>query len=328
MLREKLKTGCRGWFGIRALAMMLLLTLGASTAPVGGQPRNNQLESLEAKIAEQEMLIADRDVLIQAQEALLNTYRCMFSIDTELVPNGCPNPAQTDPIQPNPAQPNTTQPDPAPSPTATPTPSTTPLDQPTIPESTTAEQWEQLRQCNAKGNYQHVHPNQANFGVYEFRQSSWDGIARQHHPHLEGVNPSDAAPADQDRMAYLLFGERGWAPWPACNPTSQVISSGGESSEGAADLSPIPAGSTQAQWDHLINCESSGNYSAYNPAGPYLGAFQFLQSTWNEVARRNHPHLEGIDPRDAAPADQHRMAHALYQESGWQPWPACTAAFS
>ena len=34
--------------------------------------------------------IAVRDELIAAQEALLNVYRCRFSIDTELVPGGCP----------------------------------------------------------------------------------------------------------------------------------------------------------------------------------------------------------------------------------------------
>ncbi|MYB10055.1 MAG: hypothetical protein F4Y28_08765 [Acidimicrobiia bacterium] len=33
--------------------------------------------------------IAARDRLIQEQEALLNVYRCMFDIDTQLVPGGC-----------------------------------------------------------------------------------------------------------------------------------------------------------------------------------------------------------------------------------------------
>ncbi len=38
--------------------------------------------------------IESRDRLIIAQEALLNTYRCLFSTDTEIVPGGCPyNPA-------------------------------------------------------------------------------------------------------------------------------------------------------------------------------------------------------------------------------------------
>ena len=33
--------------------------------------------------------VAIRDQLVADQEALLNVYRCQFSIDTELVPNGC-----------------------------------------------------------------------------------------------------------------------------------------------------------------------------------------------------------------------------------------------
>lgn len=33
--------------------------------------------------------IASRDALISAQEDLLNTYRCLFSIDMQLVPGGC-----------------------------------------------------------------------------------------------------------------------------------------------------------------------------------------------------------------------------------------------
>lgn len=33
--------------------------------------------------------VADRDVLIASQEALLNVYRCRFGVDTGLVPGGC-----------------------------------------------------------------------------------------------------------------------------------------------------------------------------------------------------------------------------------------------
>ena len=32
-----------------------------------------------------------RDQLIFDQEALLNTYRCLFEIDTHVVPGGCPS---------------------------------------------------------------------------------------------------------------------------------------------------------------------------------------------------------------------------------------------
>ncbi|WP_420638547.1 hypothetical protein [Candidatus Poriferisocius sp.] len=35
--------------------------------------------------------LAARDELVLAQEALLNDYRCRFNVETQLVPNGCPD---------------------------------------------------------------------------------------------------------------------------------------------------------------------------------------------------------------------------------------------
>jgi hypothetical protein len=67
--------------------------------------------------------------------------------------------------------------------------------------------------------------------------------------------------------------------------------------------------------------ESGGNYQAYNPAGPYLGAYQFLQATWNGAA--NHAgrgDLVGVDPRNASQYDQDDMAWSLYQWRGKGPW--------
>jgi septal ring factor EnvC (AmiA/AmiB activator) len=67
--------------------------------------------------------------------------------------------------------------------------------------------------------------------------------------------------------------------------------------------------------------ESGGNYQAYNGSGPYLGAYQFLQSTWNSTA--NHAgrgELVGVDPRDASEYDQDDMAWTLYQWKGKAPW--------
>jgi hypothetical protein len=67
--------------------------------------------------------------------------------------------------------------------------------------------------------------------------------------------------------------------------------------------------------------ESGGNYQAVNPAGPYLGAYQFLQSTWNSTANHaGRPGLIGVDPRNASQYDQDDMAWALYQWQGKGPW--------
>ena len=50
--------------------------------------------------------IAVRDQLIADQENLLNTYRCLFGTDTDLVPGGCDNPDTIAPgaIPQNPTQ--------------------------------------------------------------------------------------------------------------------------------------------------------------------------------------------------------------------------------
>ncbi len=76
-------------------------------------------------------------------------------------------------------------------------------------------------------------------------------------------------------------------------------------------------------WAALRRCESGGNYRAVSANGTYRGAYQFSRSTWNSVAARNLPHLVGVDPAAAAPADQDAMALALYRSSGSRPWPHC-----
>jgi Transglycosylase-like domain len=67
--------------------------------------------------------------------------------------------------------------------------------------------------------------------------------------------------------------------------------------------------------------ESGGNYRAYNGSGPYLGAYQFLQSTWNATASQaGRGELVGVDPRDASEYDQDDMAWSLFQAKGKGPW--------
>lgn len=73
----------------------------------------------------------------------------------------------------------------------------------------------------------------------------------------------------------------------------------------------------------LRNCESTDNYGAVSPSGTYRGAYQFDQTTWDDVAGRFFPWLQGIDPADAEPWWQDAMARALWSERGKQPWPIC-----
>ena len=86
---------------------------------------------------------------------------------------------------------------------------------------------------------------------------------------------------------------------------------------------PIPAGTTEAQWHALRQCESTQNYRAISSSGRYRGAYQFSIRTWNWVAEMHYPDLVGVDPIDASPPDQDKMAYKLYEINGWDPWPTC-----
>ena len=86
---------------------------------------------------------------------------------------------------------------------------------------------------------------------------------------------------------------------------------------------PIPAGTTEEQWHALRQCESTQNYRAINRTGRYRGAYQFSIRTWDWVAEMHYPDLVGVDPIDASPSDQDKMAYKLYEINGWDPWPTC-----
>lgn len=78
---------------------------------------------------------------------------------------------------------------------------------------------------------------------------------------------------------------------------------------------PSFSGDFAAALAKLRSCE--GGYNSWNPAGPYYGAYQFDERTWNSVSDAPYG--------NATPAQQDAAAHALYMRRGWQPWPVCGA---
>jgi hypothetical protein len=56
----------------------------------------------------------------------------------------------------------------------------------------------------------------------------------------------------------------------------------------------------------LRMCESHGNYQT-NTGNGFYGAYQFMASTWDRIARRVRPDLVGVLPHKASPADQDFM---------------------
>ena len=75
--------------------------------------------------------------------------------------------------------------------------------------------------------------------------------------------------------------------------------------------------------------DTAGGYRAVSPGGTYRGAYQFVRSTWNNVARAaGRPDLVGVDPAAAAPADQDLLALDLYHAQGAGPWGGRCAGLS
>ena len=95
------------------------------------------------------------------------------------------------------------------------------------------------------------------------------------------------------------------------------------------ELRPAGAGRSpqSPSQDPFLKCtrahesDTAGGYHAVSPDGVYRGAYQFLRSTWNNVARAaGRPDLVGVDPAAAAPADQDQLALFLFQHAGPAPW--------
>ena len=80
---------------------------------------------------------------------------------------------------------------------------------------------------------------------------------------------------------------------------------------------------SQQRWAAMRQCQTGGSYTEVNDAGTHHGAYQFRPETWDELAGRNYPSLVGVLPSQASPADQDRMAYALWQEFGSGRWPGC-----
>jgi len=75
--------------------------------------------------------------------------------------------------------------------------------------------------------------------------------------------------------------------------------------------------------DPFLACTRAreGTYTSYNAAGPYMGAYQFLQATWNGAANHaGRSDLVGVPPHTASEFDQDDVAWALYQWRGAGPW--------
>lgn len=77
-----------------AVVLAVALFAGAASAQTSpNEEAGDRTAVLEELVESQERLIGQQQALIDEQEALLNAYRCMFKVDVEVVPGGCPSPA-------------------------------------------------------------------------------------------------------------------------------------------------------------------------------------------------------------------------------------------
>jgi hypothetical protein len=140
-----------------------------------------------------------------------------------------------------------------------------------------------------------------------------------------------AALADQAEVTARLAAQRARTERGVTGRTSPATRPVSATAPAPAPAPPPPpppppaAGTHPRHHDPFLACtrarESSGDYTAVNPSGPYLGAYQFLQSTWNVTAQHaGRLELVGVPPNQASAYDQDDMAWTLYQWQGNGPW--------
>jgi Transglycosylase-like domain len=77
---------------------------------------------------------------------------------------------------------------------------------------------------------------------------------------------------------------------------------------------------TPANLQAIAECESGGDPAAIGGGGAFRGKYQFMQSTWDNVAPKGYA---GVDPATAPESVQDKAAANLLAQSGSSPWPVC-----
>lgn len=84
---------------------------------------------------------------------------------------------------------------------------------------------------------------------------------------------------------------------------------------------PAPSQSDAAFLTCVRWRESRGDYTAVDPSGQFMGAYQIYQGGWDSVAAAIGRHdLVGVAPHHASPADQDIVALAMLARHGRSPW--------
>ncbi|MBC3194982.1 LysM peptidoglycan-binding domain-containing protein [Pseudonocardia sp. C8] len=89
---------------------------------------------------------------------------------------------------------------------------------------------------------------------------------------------------------------------------------------GAPMLAVVPANAaSDATWDKLAQCESSGNWQA-NTGNGFSGGLQFTPSTWKAFGGGEYAPAA----HQASRAEQIAVAEKVLAGQGWNAWPSCS----
>ena len=89
----------------------------------------------------------------------------------------------------------------------------------------------------------------------------------------------------------------------------------------AATLTAAPAlSASDATWDALAECESSGNWSI-NTGNGYYGGLQFAPATWIGYGGGRYASQANLATRE----QQIAIAEKVLDGQGWGAWPACSS---
>lgn len=132
-------------------------------------------------------------------------------------------------------------------------------------------------------------------------------------PALAADTPAPQLGHAPDHVAAVKVGTKPFDHVPSVDPGDMRVTAQSAGRPRSATV-PYP---TDELLDALARCESNMRQDAYNPAGPYLSYFQWLQGTWWSVGG------EG-DPRDHPYEVQRELARTLILQAGWSQFPVCS----
>ena len=158
--------------------------------------------------------------------------------------------------------------------------------------------------------------------IREERQNRADGRA------LRALAAQQAAILDYAAVVADAQAAADTAPPPDLSPLVAVPTPTQGGGGGGGGGNPVPNHDDDPLYvklDNIATCESGQNPRAYNPDGPWYGAFQFRFDTWQSYGGGGR---RGQDILDYSYREQREVAARLARARGFAgSWPTCAARY-